>query len=72
MKGKVRVQLYVPTGRKTAHGFPITKPVTVTRQLREDEDGFPFIQYAGFKVYVRPAKFLYAHYEECDRDEANI
>ena len=67
---KVNVRLYVPNGRKTVHGYPLTKPITVCRQVREDEDGVPFIQYQGKQIYIRPAHYLYGCYEECERTKA--
>ena len=69
---KVHVRLYVPNGRLTTHGFQITKPITVTRQLRKDEDYCPYIQYKGKNIYIRPAKYAYGCYEECERSEAAI
>ena len=71
-KGKVAVRLLVPNGRKSVYGFPLTKPITVTRQMREDEDYRPYIQYRGKKIYIRPAKYQYGCYEECERNEAAI
>ncbi|MBO6304341.1 MAG: hypothetical protein J6M62_04560 [Selenomonadaceae bacterium] len=67
---KVTVRLYVPNGRQTIHGFPLTKPINVYRQIRKDKDGLPFIQYAGKQIYIRPAHYLYDCYEECERDKA--
>ena len=49
---KVTVRLYVPNGRQTIHGFPLTKPINVYRQIRKDKDGLPFIQYAGKQIYI--------------------
>ena len=69
---KVSVRLYVPNGRRSVHGFPLTKPITIDRQIREDADGYPYIQYKKGMIYIRPAKFLYGCYEECDRKEARI